>query len=135
MRLNRNDIQVVTFGAPRVGDAKFTETMQKYVPNMRRYVGKDWLLRVHDIVTMLPRSTPMLIDYQHPCDEILITSVKSGPLDVHSMPNYESALHKFFENGTLIDEDAEVLSESDMIDIVNLLKVVAKLRNKQKKQE
>lgn len=63
------------------------------------------MYRVFDYVTLVPTTTPFVYTYVHPCKGTVITSVKSGPLSVHSMPNYELALNQYFQRASLANAE------------------------------
>ena len=56
-KLPGSEIELVTFGAPRVGDEAFVKQLEEYVPNQLRVINST------DIVPMLPLQA---MGYNHP---------------------------------------------------------------------
>ena len=74
------------FGSPRVGDKKFASTVEKYLPNLTRFVERSQgLLRNPDPVTVVP---PKILGYKHAGKQVNLDCKHKLSLKCHPVVNY-----------------------------------------------
>jgi len=74
------------FGSPRVGDKKFVSVVNKYLPNLTRFVERSQgILRTADPVSTVP---PKFTFYKHAGTQVNLSCKYKLSLKCHSVTNY-----------------------------------------------